>query len=71
METPHGHLLVVEDDPEMRDLLKKVLEKAGHQVAAAGNGLEALALLPQQSFDLVVTDMRMPLGGGLSLLEAI
>jgi len=71
MENPHGHLLVVEDDPEMRDLLKKVLEKAGHQVAAAGNGLEALALLPQQSFDLVVTDMRMPLGGGLSLLEAI
>jgi len=71
MKTPGGHLLVVEDDPEMRDLLRKVLEKSGYQVAAAGSGPEALALLPLQSFDLVVTDMHMPLEGGLSLLEAI
>lgn len=65
------HLLIVEDDPEMRDLLRKVLGKEGYRVSVAGNGHEALALIARGTFDLVVTDMLMPHDGGLELLEVI
>jgi two-component system OmpR family response regulator len=66
-----AHLLIVEDDPEMRDLLRKVLEKEGFLISLAGNGREAAASLSQGQFDLVVTDMLMPDNGGLELLRAI
>jgi two-component system OmpR family response regulator len=65
------HLLIVEDDSEMRDLLRKVLEKEGYRVSGAADGREALASLSQAAFDLVVTDMLMPEDGGLELLQAI
>jgi DNA-binding NtrC family response regulator len=65
------HLLIVEDEPEMRDLLRKVLEKEGYRVSVAGDGREAFALLLREGFDLVVTDMLMPRDGGLELLASI
>lgn len=65
------NLLIVEDDPEMRDLLRKVLEKEGYRVGVACDGPEALAALNRARFDLVVTDMLMPHDGGLELLAAI
>jgi DNA-binding NtrC family response regulator len=65
------HLLIVEDDSEMRDLLRKVLEKDGYQVSVAADGHEAIPLLSRGHFDLVVTDMLMPHDGGLELLEFI
>ena len=65
------HLLIVEDDPEMRDLLRKVLEKDGYQVSVAADGHEAIPLLSRGDFALVVTDMLMPHDGGLELLEFI
>lgn len=71
METPHGRLLVVEDDPEMRDLLQKFLAKEGYRVAVACDGREALRLLALRSVDLVITDLRMPCDGGLHLLQAV
>ena len=69
----HGseRLLIVDDDGEMRDLLRKVLEKEGYQVAVAGDGREALAVLARGTFDLVVTDMLMPHDGGLELLQTL
>lgn len=71
METMSAHLLIVEDDAEMRDLLRKVLEKEGYRVSVAADGHEALALPLQTAFDLVVTDLLMPDDGGLELLQAI
>ncbi len=65
------HLLIAEDEPEMRDLLRKVLEKEGYRVSVAGDGREALAMIVRESFDLVVTDMLMPHDGGLELLAAV
>ena len=70
-ETMIAHMLIVEDDPEMRDLLRKVLEKEGYQVSVASNGYEAMGSLVRDQFDLVVTDMLMPHDGGLELLETI
>jgi DNA-binding NtrC family response regulator len=71
METMSAHLLVVEDDPEMRDLLRKVLEKEGYQVSVAADGRNATTALSRIPFDLVVTDMLMPDNGGLELLQVI
>jgi two-component system OmpR family response regulator len=71
METMSAHLLIVEDDAEMRDLLRKVLEKEGYQITVAGDGREATASLSRTPFDLVVTDMLMPDDGGLELLRSI
>ena len=71
MDTMSAHLLIVEDDAEMRDLLRKVLEKEGYQVSVAADGHEASASLSRIAFDLVVTDMLMPDNGGLELLQGI
>lgn len=66
-----AHLLIVEDDAEMRDLLRKVLEKEGYRISLARDGREATATLSRKPFDLVVTDMLMPDDGGLELLRSI
>jgi len=71
MRSPAEHLLIVEDDQEMRDLLRKVLEKEGYRVSVAGDGAEALSLLDGETFDLVVTDMLMPVKNGLDLLHDV
>lgn len=66
-----ANLLIVEDDPEMRDLLRKVLEKEGFQVSVSENGQQAAVSLSRNPIDLVVTDMLMPDDGGLELLRTI
>ncbi len=71
MENMTPHLLIVEDDSEMRDLLRKVLEKEGYRVSVAVDGRDAEASLSRDAFDLVVTDMLMPDDGGLELLRAV
>lgn len=71
MEAMSAHLLIVEDDSEMRDLLRKVLDKEGYRVSVAGDGHEAIASLSRTPCDLVVTDMLMPDDGGLELLQVI
>ena len=61
-------ILVVDDEEQMRDLLAKVLDRKGYQVAVCSDGLEALAYLEKEPADLVITDVRMP---GLSGMEAL
>lgn len=68
MTTPPPHLLVVEDDPQMRDLMRKVLVRDGYDVREAEDGLAAKGILADEHFDLVITDLLMPNDGGLSLL---
>ncbi|MEA2103014.1 MAG: response regulator [Thermodesulfobacteriota bacterium] len=53
-------ILVVEDDPVTRELLRKRLVKADHDVETARNGEEALGLLKDEGYDVVLTDMMMP-----------
>jgi DNA-binding NtrC family response regulator len=64
-----SRVLVVDDDPASRDLLRKVLATEGHQVVQAADGREALAELERQAPDLVVSDIRMPDVDGVQLLE--
>ncbi|MGE5319204.1 MAG: sigma-54-dependent transcriptional regulator [Hyphomicrobiaceae bacterium] len=64
-------ILVVDDEPKMRRVLEIMLQKMGHRVLGASNGVEALALFQANSVDLVITDLRMPEMNGLELLAAL
>lgn len=64
-------ILLAEDSLVNQKLAVRVLEKRGHAVAVAGNGLEALAALEQQSFDVVLMDVHMPEMDGLEATAAI
>jgi CheY-like chemotaxis protein len=64
-------LLLAEDNAVNQRLAVRLLEKRGHAVAVAGNGKEALALLEQQPFDLVLMDVEMPEMGGFEATAAI
>lgn len=64
-------LLVVEDSLTSRMLLKNILATSGYQVEVAVDGAEALALLHERPFDLVVSDIQMPVMDGLELCRRI
>jgi two-component system response regulator PilR (NtrC family) len=64
-------ILVVDDERSMRDFLKILLEKEGHDVSTAESGESALALLLNNTFEVVVSDIRMPGMSGIDLLGKI
>ena len=68
-DRPRGRLLVVDDEEPQRLMLSKILGRAGFEVVTAANGREALASLETGTFDLMLTDQRMPSMDGLELLE--
>jgi two-component system alkaline phosphatase synthesis response regulator PhoP len=63
-------VLVVEDDRELRDLVRRYLERAGHAVHTTGSGAEALGLLATGGVELVVLDLGLPDVDGLEVLTA-
>lgn len=66
-----GHILLVEDDPATARLYENGLTQCGFQVSRAGNGEEARALLADDKFAMVVTDLMMPTVDGFQLIEHI
>lgn len=64
-------ILVVDDEMLMRNFLVEALKRKGLEAIAAENGTKALNLVKEQSFDLVITDMKMPGMTGLEVLKAI
>ena len=66
-----GAVLVVDDDVEMRELVFDVLKDRGHQISTSGSGQEALKLLAEQDFAVVLTDLRMKGMLGTELLNEI
>jgi CheY-like chemotaxis protein len=58
-------ILVIDDEPLVRSLLKQVLEQRGHIVIEAGNGQEGIRCFRENNFDLVITDHGMPVMNGL------
>jgi len=72
--TGHETLLLVEDDPQLRRLIRATLEKFGYQVADAGSGAETMALWEQRGndFHLAMVDLILPEGvNGLELVEQL
>jgi len=65
-----ARVLVVDDEKSMRDLLAIMLKQAGYTVALAEGGEAAIAMLKSESFDLVITDLRMRKVDGLAVLRA-
>jgi signal transduction histidine kinase len=66
-----GRLLVVDDDPANREVLCRRLERQGHEVQAVSSGLDALRVLGEASFDLVLLDIMMPEMDGYEVLGRI
>jgi len=66
-----SHILVVDDDPDIRALVHKALTQDGHIVIEASGGKEALALIDAQVPDLLVLDLLMPEQGGLEVLKVL
>lgn len=64
-------ILVVDDEENAREGLSKILTKEGYAVEMAANGKEAIETLRRLNFDLVITDMRMPLMDGFEVLREI
>ncbi len=64
-------ILIVDDEPNIRRILAAFLEKEGFEAKRAANGAEALTLLKNIDFKLVLTDLKMPVMDGMSLLENI
>ena len=62
-------ILVVDDDPAVRELLSKSLSSAGYRVELAVDGLAAMAKLQEKAYDLMITDLKMPGQDGLSLIR--
>ncbi len=60
---------VVDDDPEIRALLHRVLGKSGFTTAEATSGAEAMALLGRQAFDVALVDIKLPDASGLDILR--
>ena len=65
-----ARVLVVDDEKSMRDLLTITLEKAGYDVTAAEGGEAAIEAIRKDSFDTIITDLRMPRVDGMQVLRA-
>ncbi len=65
-----AHILMVEDDTATGEVLTEVLRDAGYEVTLASDGREALELLDQEQFAVVVSDIRMPTTSGIEVLHA-
>lgn len=64
-------IILAEDDREMRDLIATSLEQDGYEVTLAKDGGELLARLAFQEFDVVISDIRMPVCNGMTVLEGL
>ena len=65
------HILVVDDEPGIREIMTQALRKEGHSVTEASDGVEALALFSNNPFDLVITDFELPGMKGDELVEKV
>src|SRR5437667_278455 len=62
-------VLVVDDDPEVRSLLGRVLTKSSWSTTEASSGADAMATLGRQEFDVVLLDVKLPDASGLDILR--
>jgi CheY-like chemotaxis protein len=68
---PGIKILVVDDEPDLREIISSRFQMEGSHVSLAENGESALKILATNHFDAVISDIRMPGGSGIELLEAL
>jgi CheY-like chemotaxis protein len=66
-----AHVLVVDDNADVREVVRRVITKLGHEVWEAGDGAEALRLLESTRFDLIISDVYMADMDGMELLVRV
>jgi len=64
-------ILVVDDEPDQRFMLRRIFERAGHDVTEAGDGAAALRAVRESAPDLVVTDIMMPVMDGVEFIRRL
>jgi DNA-binding response OmpR family regulator len=69
--SPNARVLIIENDEEMRSLLKDFFMEEGFETDSVSNGYDAFGILTKKLFDLVITDIRMPGLTGLDILPGI
>lgn len=72
-EDRKARVLIVDDDPTLREMIRVTLEMSGYEVVEAGHGAAALELLSGQASlpDVIVTDLMMPVMDGLELIRRL
>lgn len=65
------HALIVEDEPDVADTLRELVEREGYRVTVARDGAQAFTAIDQEDFDLLLSDVRMPLLNGRELYERL
>lgn len=66
---PQSRVLVVDDEPAIRALVAKIVERAGHPVDTARDGADAIAMMDQTDYAVIVLDLMMPNIDGYGLIE--
>ncbi|MCD6358978.1 MAG: response regulator [Dehalococcoidia bacterium] len=66
-----GKILVVDDQSMIRDVIRDILKQSGHQIATAESGADALDVLQEEDFDVLLTDIMMPGMSGLELVSKV
>ncbi|MFC1547943.1 response regulator [Candidatus Neomarinimicrobiota bacterium] len=66
-----ANILLVDDDPDTRNIVPRILSKCDYTVSTCSSGSKALERLAQEHFDLVLSDVRMPGMSGFELLKSI
>jgi len=66
-----GHILIIDDEAGLRQMMARVLQRAGYEVTTAADGKDGLALASEHPFDLLYLDIRMPGPNGLEVLKTI
>jgi len=64
-----AHILIIDDEEQIRTLLRNLLEREGYRISEAGDGLEALNCQQADPADLIITDIYMPEKEGLETID--
>ncbi len=70
-KTSNRRILVVDDQPRIREVMAEVLSEAGYEVNTAEHGLDALSLLRKFTPEVIISDLNMPLMSGFELLSVV
>jgi DNA-binding NtrC family response regulator len=71
MNATRGRLLVIDDEQDIREMIEFVLSQKGFEVETVDGGLAGAAMVRARHFDVVITDMRMPVMDGLQTLTVL
>jgi DNA-binding NtrC family response regulator len=66
-----GRLMVIDDEEDLREMLEFLLSREGFEVVTVDSGMAALALARERTFDLAITDLKMPGMNGIETLTAL